>query len=124
MNIYRLLLCGQPIKRAEYLKRNAIIWTILIAATLLSLHLHRIGSESPFILNGILWGLILEILSIFWTYWRIRDCLEGRYKVAFALLATAIFYPVLIWVWLVLPSREIPPKIGPPDTETTTAAPQ
>ena len=110
MNIYRLLLCGQPIKRVEYLLRNAIIWAVLLAVLLLSSYLHRTESElfGILLLNPMFWGLILQILTIFWTYWRIRDCMYGRYKVAFALLAT-VFIPLLVFVWFVLPSPELPP---------------
>lgn len=109
MTIYRLLLCGQPIKRIEYLKRSAFTIVTILAMIFLSsfAQAQDSGVIDLLFVSSVLFAFITALLSVFWTYWRIRDCLNGRNKAALAFLVGYVI-PLGMFVWYFWPSRAIP----------------
>ena len=106
----RILFCGEPIKRLEYFKRVGLVYVPIIIAGFFFLittaETLSEGSESAVISVLIASALLVvgAVLQLFWVYWRIRDCFDGRNKAALAFLISLVLQ--LFWVWFLWPSQK------------------
>ena len=109
MNFYRIVFCGTPIKRWEYIVRTFF----LVLCMSMTIALEKMADHPDFtqpwemalmIMPGLL--VVSGLLDIFWTYWRIRDCIADNGTVVLALIASFLI-PVLPLIWVFWPSRQV-----------------
>jgi hypothetical protein len=114
MGIYRMLCCGQPIKRREYLARHLVLIVFGFLAAFLTAYEESSSPTGPVyaaVVVIVIAFVFAAFLNIFWMYWRIRDCVGGRNAAALAFLAS-VCIPLAALAWYFWPSRAIPPEDG------------
>lgn len=108
MTWYRRLLCGEPIKRKEFILRILFFWSFTLGGFGLSGLLVDLPQSIYSLYYSLLLAAILALIicQLFWQYWRIRDVIHSRNYAALALLATLVL-PLVALLWVVIPSKEL-----------------